>query len=598
MISQTTNNPDFLCNLPQTLKGQKFVWKMPNFDPNAVLGISKKFNICIPAATVLVSRGYKNETEVSKFLFSSAERDVADPAILKDAIKTVERIELAIERKEKILIFGDYDVDGMTSTSIVLLALLPLGAKINYFLPDREKDGYGISEIAVTKAVAAGYSLIITVDNGTTAHQAAIQAKKLGIDLIITDHHQPKDDLPSVFALVNPHQTGCPYPNKNFCGAGVAFKLMDLLYKKRNLTLPEKVYELLMMGTIADMVPLDAENRHWVRKGLSALKNKMSYSFLCMAKNAGLDAEKSFWSAQDIGFLIAPQLNALGRIDNSREAVKFLVSSEKSLIETVAQRLKEINEERKKIDRSILQEIELLIKNGGIDILGGKIIMAADLNWPAGVIGLVAGKLLANYARPTLLFNLTKDGIAKGSCRSIVKFNIFKALERVRDLLIAFGGHACAAGLSLPSKNLPELKERLEEMVALEVNPEDLVPTLQIDADLSLVDAGKTLLDNIKMFEPFGYSNSVPIFLVREASLVRQPELLKNQHVKILIFSQGILKPVIFFNRPELYSLFLKNEAAPFDLVVNVNGNEWQGRVSVDFIGLDVRFNPENEGLP
>ncbi len=568
---------------------------MAKTDQTAVFAISKKFGLSVPAAQVLVSRGYDDQIKVSNFLFSSADRDVADPSILKDAIKTVARIELAIERGEKILIFGDYDVDGMTSTSIVLLALLPLGAKINYFLPDREKDGYGISELAVQKAVSAGYSLIITVDNGTTAHSAAVQAKKLGIDLIITDHHQPKSELPEVFALVNPHQSDCTYPNKNFCGAGVAFKLMDLLYRGRGLNLPEKIYELLMMGTVADMVPLDAENRHWVRKGLAELKTKMSYSFLCMAKNAGLDCDKNFWSAQDIGFFIAPQLNALGRIDNSREAVKFLISQDKDLIETVAQKLKEINETRKKIDRSIFEEIEQRIKKGDIDIDSEKIIMAADLNWPAGVIGLVAGKLLANYARPTFLFNLTKDGLAKGSCRSIAQFNVFKALERVKDLLITFGGHACAAGLCLKSENLPELKTRLEEMVAQEVDSQDLVPSLNVDSDLSLLDTNKKLLDNIKMLEPFGHSNGVPIFLIKDVVLVRQPELLKKLHIKILIFSNGILKPVIFFNRPELYDLFLKNEDAPFHLLANINGNEWQGRVNVDFIGLDVKFNPEKE---
>lgn len=573
-----------------TTKGHKFVWSLPEDNADKAIQISSKFGLSLPVSSVLAARGIDDVDQVAKFLFSDVDRDVSCPSGLKDAKKAVERIEQAVKNKEKILVFGDYDVDGMTSSAIVMLSLLPLGADVNYFLPHREKDGYGITATAVEKAKKYDYSLIITVDNGTTAHSAADKAKELGIDLIITDHHQPKEELPEVFALINPHQDACPYPNKNFCGAGVIFKIMALIYKHRGLTLPEKIYELLMMGTVADMVPMDLENRYWVRHGLTGLKRQMSYSFFCMAKNSNLNPDKEFWSAQDIGFCIAPQLNALGRLDNPRDAVQFLISSDKNLVEDVAQRLKDINDRRKKIDRAIFSQIDDQIKKGKINLEDEKVIMAADSGWPPGVIGLVAGKLMAGYGRPTFLFHLTTDGLAKGSCRSIEQFNVFKALDKTKDLLISFGGHSCAAGLSLKAENLPELKKRLEEMVSSQVDAADLQPKLVIDSELALPEVDRKLLHDIRMLEPFGSGNSVPVFLAREVVLVRRPELLKDLHVKCMVFSQGTIKPVIFFNKPELHELFLANQDKPFDLAVNVSGNEWNGRTSVDFIGLDVRF--------
>jgi len=584
---QLQNSPDQ--NL-KTAKGLRCVWKLSHSDTELCQKLSKKFGISLPVTRILVSRGINNPEEISRFLFSNFERDVACSTKLKDAQKAADRIELAISKNEKILLFGDYDVDGMTSVAIAMLSLVPIGAKVNYFLPHREKDGYGISPKAVARAAEAGYGLIITVDNGTTAHQAALKAKEVNIDLIVTDHHQPKEALPEVFALVNPHQPDCHYPKGNFCGAGVIFKLICLIYQRRGLSLPKKVYELLMLGTVADVVPMDVENRYWVRNGLAGLKKNMSYSFFYMAQNAGLNPEKEFWSAQDIGFFIAPQLNALGRLENPRDAVKFLVSSEKEVVEDVGRRLKLINDRRKKIDREIFAQIDRKIKQGSIDLNKERVIMAADKAWPPGVIGLVAGKLMNTYSRPTFLFHLTSQGLAKGSCRSIEQFNVFRALEESKDLLLSFGGHSCAAGLSLVANNLPELKARLERMVSAQVDDSDLVPSLKVDSCLSLCEVGKNLLHDIRMLEPFGNSNPIPFFLIEGVVLVKRPELLKDAHLKCLIFSQGVVKPVMFFNQPELFELFIKNQENPFDLVASIHGNEWGGRTSIDFIGLDVRF--------
>ena len=252
----------------QTVQGAKFLWKLPQDDRQKILDIASMHNLSIPLSQTLLSRGFIDRDEINSYLFSSLEKDVASATLMKDAQKAVDRIIQAIENKEKILIFGDYDVDGITSSSVMMSCLLPLGAQVNFFLPHRVKDGYGLSTKIVRRAAANEYKVIITVDNGTTAFEQAEVAKELGVDLIITDHHQPHGKVPDAFALVNPHQEGCNYPFKGFAGVGVAFKLMTLLYEMKELQMPNKAYELLLLGTVADVVPLTGENRFWVRYGL------------------------------------------------------------------------------------------------------------------------------------------------------------------------------------------------------------------------------------------------------------------------------------------------------------------------------------------
>ncbi len=495
-----------------TFQGLKYRWYLKEPNDDTIQEISKTHNISKPIAHTLFSRDMTNAEEVRSFLFSTFEQDVADSRLLKDVDIAVERILKAIENKEKILIFGDYDVDGATSSSLMLLGLIPLGANINYFLPNRKKDGYGLSSKFVKKAVENGYHLIITVDNGITAHKPAEDAKKLGIDLIITDHHRQLDTLPNALAVINPNRNDCNYPFKSLAGVGVAFKLISLIYDKLGKTLPDKVYELLMLGTVADVVPLMGENRFWVKNGLSKINRQKSLAVRVLAENSRLT--KARFSSLDIGFMIAPQINALGRLDDSREAVRFLISSDQKEVQRIGRTLKTMNEERKRIDREIYQQIEHTIINGTIDLNEENIIMAGNTKWPAGVIGLVAGKLSHNFGRPTLLFHIDeKQGVAKGSCRSIPEFNIFNALQECSDLLIKFGGHSFAAGLALKKENLPEFKHRLEEIVARDVDPDDLQPKITLDAYLDLEEANGKLFSDLERLEPFGNQNPQPTFL-------------------------------------------------------------------------------------
>jgi single-stranded-DNA-specific exonuclease len=570
----------------QVVQGSKYAWQVPEKKQEQALSIAASYNLSLPLCHALLSRGFASREQIDAYLFSSKERDISSAVLMKDAQKAVDRINHAIKHKEKILVFGDYDVDGITSSSLMMTCLMPLDAQVNFYLPHRVKEGYGLSTKVVKRAAQNDYKVIITVDNGTTAFEQAQVAKELGVDLIITDHHRPHDELPDAFALVNPHQKDCDYPFKELAGVGVTFKILSLLYEQRGLSLPEKAYELLMLGTIADVVPLTGENRFWVRYGLQHVNKAPSLSLNVLKTNGKVT--KSTISSTDIGFRIAPQINALGRLQDPRQGVAFLLGSDKQETERVGTVLFELNQVRKEIERSIFEDVQQLIESGKIDLSKENVILAASKKWPPGVIGLVASRLVGQYARPTLLFHLTDKGKAKGSCRSIEPFNIFNALQDGEHLIDQFGGHAMAAGLSLPVEKLGQLKEVLEERTRALLKPEDFINKLKLDGAITMGDVSKKLMHDMQYFEPFGAQNSEPKFILKGVSLVQKPQLLKEAHIKCMVFADGIIKPIIFFNRPELYQPLLDQQEEQFDIAVQVTENHWQGRTNIEFFGLDV----------
>lgn len=575
------------------IQGQKYRWVLPTIDHDTALQLATTYNLSIPLASTLLARGFNSKEAIERYLFTVKERDVASGILLKDAQKAIARILQAIERQEKILIFGDYDVDGITSASLMMLCMLPLNAQINFFLPNRVKDGYGLSSSVIERAVKNGYSLIITVDNGVTAFEPARKAKELGIDLIITDHHRPHDHLPDALAIINPHQVNCPYPYKLFAGVGVSFKLMELLYSQLGKELPTKVYELLLLGTVADVVPLTGENRFWVRHCLTHVNKTSSYAFGVLKANGKVI--KDMLSSSDIGFSLAPQLNALGRLEDPRQGVKFLIGHNEQEIDYVGKVLLELNQARKEIERAVLNDVVHEIEQKRIDLERESIICAASDNWPPGVIGLVASRLVGAYNKPTLLFHATKEGLVKGSCRSIPAFNMFEALTSCKDLLITFGGHAVAAGLSLRAENLAELKERLEVMIREQLTPEDLLPKVKVDAPVRFGDLTKKIMNDLAYFEPFGNENPQPVFYIHNVTLVQQPILLKDLHVKCLFFADGVVKPVIFFNRPEIFEFVRTHAEKEFDLIGQITENLWNNKTSIELHGMDIALSSKLE---
>lgn len=568
------------------IQGLKYQWRIAEVDTQQVAHLASQVALPIALTYALYSRGFTQKDHLQNYLISSYEKDVADPALLKDAEKAVDRLLKALERSEKILIAGDYDVDGITSSALMMICLLPLGAQVNFFLPHRVKDGYGLSCKTIERAHQNGYKIILTVDNGISAFEPAERAQQLGIDLIITDHHRPHGKVPSAFAVIDPHQEDCPYPYKFFAGVGVSFKLMSLLYARLGKELPGQVYELLLLGTVADVVPLTGENRYWVRHGLQKITQGHSYGLTVLKRNARVT--KPLLNSLDIGFFITPQINALGRLEDARSGVKFLVGSDDAVTETVGSLLHQLNETRKQIERSIFEAVQQQISKGTICPHESRMIIACHDDWPSGVIGLVAGKLMNAYNVPTILLHKTAGGILKGSCRSIPECDIFKALTSVKDLLISFGGHPMAAGLSLKEEHFDLFKKRLSEYITQYVTPETLIKKITCDAPLLLTDITQQLAHGLHYLEPFGCENAQPLFFIEQVTLLEPPHLLKEQHCKIRIFSEGVIKSVIFFNRPELYEWFSCNQDNSFSIAAYIAENHWNGKVSLELQGIDV----------
>lgn len=573
----------------QILQGEKYLWRLPDVDKKLVADVAVSYNLSFPIVQTLFTRGFTQKESIDSFLFTTFERDVAHPSRMKDAQKAVERILFAIEQQEKILIFGDYDVDGITSSALMMISLLPLGAAVNFYLPHRMRDGYGLSTKIVERAAKNGYKVIITVDNGITAFEPAARAKELGIDLIITDHHRPHSHVPDAFAIVNPNQLDCPYPFKVLAGVGVSFKLLSLLYEMKGLQLPAKAYELLLLGTVADVVPLIGENRFWVRHGLNYVNQHESLALRVLKQNGKILHERI--TATDIGFSLAPQINALGRLEDPRQGVGFLIGANAKEVEHTGKILLELNEARKEIERSIYNHVVHEIEKGSIDLSTENVIVAASNQWPPGVIGLVAGRLMNAYGRPTILFHLTKDGLAKGSCRSIPEFNMFNALQANQNLLKSFGGHSVAAGLSLKIEDVPKLKEKLEEAVRAQLTEYDLKQKLILDASARLSDLNQKFMSDLNHLEPFGNTNSVPTFYVPEVVCVQKPQLLKDAHVKCSVFADGVIKPLMFFNRPDLFEKLVALGEESFSIAATVRENHWNGRANIELTGVDISLN-------
>jgi len=572
------------------IQGKKYLWKIPQTDSSAIQEIAHTHNMGFPLAAVLVSRGYVTKSDIHEFLFISSEV-VQHTSLMKGAQVAVARIMQAIERNEKILIFGDYDVDGITSSSLMLMGLLELGAQVNFYLPNRAKEGYGLSVKVVERAAASKYSLIITVDNGITAFKPVIRAKELGIDVIITDHHQPHDHLPEAYVIVDPHQKDCEYPFKYFAGVGVAFKLLQLLYAKAGKEISAKVIELLLLGTIADVVPMLGENRFWVRHGLALLNQQESLALRVLKENSSLF--KPAISSTDIGFSITPQINALGRLDDPRQGVEFLIGTQEEQVRKIGKTLYELNQARKDIEADIVLEIMRSVEKKEIDIEQENILLAGNAHWPTGVIGLVASRLVGLYGKPTLLFHITKEGKAKGSCRSIPEFNMFEALCENAHLLDTFGGHDVAAGFSLSLENLPALKANLEKRVKEKLTAFDLQQKISVDAGAQLSDFNTLFMQQLAYFEPFGSKNPAPNFYIKNVVLVQKPKLLKDAHVKCVVFADGVIKHAMFFKRPELFQLLVDQADKPFDMVVQVMHNYWNGKYTIELQGIDIALSKE-----
>ncbi|MEX0849453.1 MAG: single-stranded-DNA-specific exonuclease RecJ [Candidatus Dependentiae bacterium] len=583
MQAQSTSN---------LIQGLRHKWELPVTDATRLAAIMQKWNVCAPVAQTLLTRGYNTQELIEKYVRLPYEQVIPHPSLLLNATTAIDRIKVAINNKEQILICGDYDVDGMTSSALLVSCLKPLGAQIDWHIPHRVKDGYGLKSDTIEKAAQAGYKVVITVDNGITAFEPAKKAKELGIDLIITDHHLAHGGVPEAFTIVNPNQPGCQYPNKALAGVGVAFKLMRLLYEQIDQPLPPKAYEMMMLGTIADVVELKDENRFWVRHGLNLVsEHGPSPALAKLRANAGL--EKPRLGSIDIAFNITPQLNALGRLSDANLGVNFLLDEE---VGTIGVTLKQFNQNRKKIQSLMFKAIKDKVNKREISLRNDPVIVVSDPAFHPGVNGLVASKVVEKWYKPTILFQeiTLPDGqvICKGSGRSINRFNMFEALNQCKDLLLGFGGHVCAAGLSLKKENLPEFKTRLAAIFERSVQKEHKISRHVVDAVATLAELNPTLIEDYRHLEPFGNHNFQPTLLFKDVTVAKKPEWLGfgGGHVKCELQADGQTRNVKFFFRPEMFYRLkeLHEKKQSFKLIGYPDDNHWKGKRSIEINGVDI----------
>ena len=456
-------------------------------------------------AALLLHRGITSDEEARAFLHPE-KQPFHDPFLMRDMEKAVSRIEQAIQAQERIVVYGDYDVDGITATSLLCRNLRQLGAAADYFIPHRQKDGYGLHKETLDEIIAGGARLIVTVDCGISAVEEAAAAKDK-VDLIITDHHLPGKELPKALAVIDPHRADCAYPDKNIAGVGVAFKLCQALWQKMRGKAFTGDLDIVALGTVADVVPLLGENRKIVQQGLRVLKKSKRPGIQALL--AVTELQEKEITAGHIGFVLAPRLNAAGRLASALRGVELLLTEDGEEAQAIAEELDAANRERQAVEQEILQAAEKQIEE--IDVKRAHVLVLHGEGWHPGVIGIVASRIVERYYRPTVII-AEEDGIGKGSCRSIRGFHMFEALSACGEHLLGFGGHAQAAGLSLRSADVASFREAMEAYAAKVLTEEDFVPILEIELELAPEKITEQLMTEIKLLEPYGMGNPKPLF--------------------------------------------------------------------------------------
>ncbi|WKW07676.1 single-stranded-DNA-specific exonuclease RecJ [Bacillus velezensis] len=546
----------------------KMRWEIQQPDQEKVKSLTEQLDITPLVASLLVKRGF-DTAESARLFLHTKDADFYDPYELKGMREAVDRIKLAVSQGEPIMIYGDYDADGVTSTSVMLTALRQLSADVDFYIPDRFTEGYGPNEQAFRSIKERGFSLIITVDTGIAAVHEAEVAKELGLDVIITDHHEPGPELPDVFAIIHPKQPGCGYPFKELAGVGVAFKLAQALTG----SLPEAMLDLAAIGTVADLVPLHDENRLIASLGIERLRTTNRPGLKALIKLSGGDIGQA--DEETIGFQVAPRLNAVGRIEQADPAVHLLMTEDQFEAEELASDIDRLNKERQKMVKTMTEEaVEMVQQQGG----NPSAIVVAKAGWNPGVVGIVASKLAERFYRPAVVLGIDEEqGIAKGSARSIRGFNLFTSLSQCRDILPHFGGHPMAAGMTLKAEDVAELRDRLNQMAEETLTEEDFIPVQEVDLVCGVEDITVESITELNMLSPFGMLNPKPHVMVKNAVLddVRLIGANKN-HVKMTVKSDSAVLDCVGFNKGELEAGVVPGST--ISIVGEMSINEWNNR--------------------
>src|SRR5580700_6066628 len=503
------------------------------------LGLGRDPQLAATLARLLLMRGIRDVESALHYLAPKL-ADLHSPYLMSGMRAAVERLDAAIERKEGILIYGDYDVDGTTATVILKTAIELCGGAADFHVPHRIKEGYDLRGDVIERAAAAGINLIISVDTGIRAFPAADTAHRLGVDLIVTDHHLPgPDGMPRALAVLNPNQPGCEYPCKALCGAGVAFKLAQALMERRLIdrdqaALLKSFMKVVAIATIADAVPLTGENRVFAKLGLDALRTAVNPGLKALLEVAQVGGRPL--TSGEVGFRIAPRINAAGRMDVARDVIELFSVKDAGRAREIANKLDQLNGERQAEERRILDAIHSRLEQEPALLDSFCLVIDGD-GWHRGVIGITATRVVERYCRPTLV--ISRDGDqAHGSGRSIRAFHLLNALESCAPLFTRFGGHAHAVGFSLPAANLPELRTRLDDYARARLTLADFEPILDLDAELPFDEITPDLFQALRRLEPFGMGNPEPVFAARNLRLMLLPRVMKEKHAKLKLASQ------------------------------------------------------------
>jgi single-stranded-DNA-specific exonuclease len=582
---------------PEVWIGEKCMqklWKLKKqIDLNDVKHLSGSLGIDLPIASLLLQRGIKTSSEANTF-FHPKLSDLHDPFLMKDMDKAVERIKKAIDNDEKVLIYGDYDVDGTTSVALMYSFLRSRLTHLDYYIPDRYMEGYGISMLGIDYAAANNFSLVIVLDCGIKAVDKIAYARELGLDFIICDHHNPDEQIPDAVAVLDPKQPGCNYPFKDLSGCGVGFKLLQGYCLSQGI--PEEVVydflDLVVVSIASDIVPLMGENRIIATFGLEKLNSNPSSGLKAIINCAGLKGEIKI---NDIVFKIGPRLNASGRIEHGKKSVKILLAEDSNELEELGNEINSYNEIRKTLDRDITQEaLDLIAKS---EMYGDrKSTVVFNQYWHKGVVGIVASRLTEYYYRPTVVLT-ESNGLATGSARSVSEFDLYEAIDACRDLLESYGGHMYAAGLSMKRENVSEFARRFEQVVRNSITEDQLVQTIEIDAKISLSDLTPKFMRLLNQFEPFGPHNMMPVFLTEDVLDYGSSKLVgkNNEHLKLDLMeanrSTAVFSGIAF---SQSIHLDMIKQSLPFDICYSVTENEYRGKTYMQLNVKDIRSHNES----
>jgi len=563
-------------------------WCHETCDEPQVAALSAAIGVNQIVARLLCLRGLGDPENALRFLRPSLDH-LHDPYRLTDLPRAVDRLERAIAAGERIAIHGDYDVDGITSTVILRRALELLGGQVVHFIPERLKDGYGLQPSAIERLHADGVHLIVSVDCGIRGQEAAVRARELGVDLVITDHHEPDGHLPPAFAVINPKRADCSYPEKNLAGVGVALKLVQALCARsgKERWLPAFV-KVAAIGTLADVVPLVGENRVIARLGLDGLSNgRHTVGLRALLACAGLSGKRI--DSHHVSFMIAPRVNAAGRMSSPDIATRLLLASNDALEEearALAEQLNAENLKRQLEEAEIVAQAKKVIESDPA-VGAHNVLVVAGEGWHRGVIGIVASKIVEAYHRPAIVLSLDGD-VAHGSCRSIPAFDMLGALEHCHELFLRFGGHRQAAGLTMAAGRVDEFRGRVNGYADTLLEPDDLMPRLRIDTALGLRAIGPELVEGLSALEPFGLGNPRPVFHASPVEIVDGPKVLKERHVRMAFRQDGRVFRGIAWRAAERATFFDEHRAG-LALAFSLDRDEYQGETYVQISVADVK---------